>query len=346
MRIQSIDTFKGLAILAVVIIHTEPFLAVHAIKANWYWYYLGNSLQQISSFAVPFFFIAAGYFFSHGIQKKGLFKTWQQYTSRLSALLLIWIVIDGIAWGQWLEQIIYQKSLSPLLWNLSAIPSFAVKRPDLFLFRGTALPLWFLISLIISVSLLALCVKISLRPAVLLSLGFSLYFFSLITSSYSATPLGIGLSLPLEQRGPFIAFSFLAIGHFIAACGVPVKYSSLILAVAAFMVFGESVILSKIENIPFIERPYLISTSLFASGVFLFAIQNPTFGATSIISKIGNRSLGIYFVHTPVIGALGIIRSSIVHPIWEVIFPIMVLTLSYIFVVFLLKIRYVRASVL
>ena len=71
MRIQSIDTFKGLAILGVIVIHTEPFLAIQAIRVKSYWYYLGNALQQISSFAVPFFFVAAGYFFSQGAVKGG-----------------------------------------------------------------------------------------------------------------------------------------------------------------------------------------------------------------------------------------------------------------------------------
>jgi surface polysaccharide O-acyltransferase-like enzyme len=91
MRTQSIDTFKGLAILAVVIIHTEPFLAIQAIKNDWY--YLGHSIQQISSFAVPFFFVVAGFFFSQGIRKEGLTGRWWLFVKRFSVILLVWIVI-------------------------------------------------------------------------------------------------------------------------------------------------------------------------------------------------------------------------------------------------------------
>lgn len=118
MRTQSIDTLKGLAILAVVIIHTEPFLAIQAIKNDWY--YLGQFIQQISSFAVPFFFIAAGYFFSNGINKEGPLSRWWLYVKRLSVLLVMWIVIDGMFGGAWLKEIFQARSFSPLLWNLNA----------------------------------------------------------------------------------------------------------------------------------------------------------------------------------------------------------------------------------
>lgn len=343
MRTQSIDTLKGLAILAVVVIHTEPFLAIQAIKNDWY--YLGHSIQQITSFAVPFFFVAAGYFFSQGIKKEGLTCRWWLYVKRLSALLLIWIVIDGIFWGEWLEQVLEAKSLSPLLWNLNAIPSFAAKRPDLFLFRGTAVPLWFLISLIISISILALCIKLSVRPGGLLFIGFCGYFFSLITSFYAGTPLGIGLSLPLEQRGPFIAFLFLVIGHFLAIHHVSVRSSWLTLAASILLVFIESSALSYFAEAPFQEKPYLFSTMLLATAAFIFALQYPSFGADSFVSKIGKCSLGIYLVHTPVLGALGLARSSVIHPLWEVLFPTIVLALSYAIVIGLTKMPYLRASV-
>ena len=343
MRIQSIDTVKGLAIFAVVLIHTDPFLVIPSIAADWY--YLGQALQELSSFAVPFFFVAAGYFFSKGISKEGLSSRWWKYTSRLSVLLVIWIVIDGIAWDQWLEQIISAKSLSPLLWNLSAIPSFAINRPDLFLLRGTAVPLWFLVSLIIAVSLLALCLRLSLRPSVLLLIGLCAYGFNLVTSAYAETALGIGLTLPLEQRGPFIAFAFLSIGHWFSVRSVSAGSGVLILLAAVLMVFVESALLSHFSGQPFQERPYLLSTILLAGSAFLVAIQNPALGSTSIVSKIGARSLGIYFVHTPVLGAVNVMRTAVVHPIWEIFFPLMVLMLSYGVVKLLMKVPFARSAV-
>jgi peptidoglycan/LPS O-acetylase OafA/YrhL len=180
---------------------------------------------------------------------------------------------------------------------------------------------------------------------VLLFIGFCGYFFSLITSFYAGTPLGIGLSLPLEQRGPFIGFFFLVIGYFLALHHVSVRSSSLILVTSILLVFIESAALSYFARAPFQEKPYLFSTMLLAPAVLIFALQHPGFGADSLFSKIGKCSLGIYLVHTPVLGVLGLARSSVIHPFWEVLFPAVVLTLSYAIVIGLMKTPYLRASV-
>ena len=240
MRIQSIDTFKALAILAVVVIHTEPFLAIKAFREREYWV-LRRQCATASILLCDSILFYCRRIFLLTRYRNGRFADtrWQRYVSRLSTLLLIWIVIDGIFWGHWLEEIIRSTSLSPLFWNLRAIPSFAVNRPDLFFFRGTAVPLWFLISLILSISLLALCIRLAIRPTAIIVVGCCAYIFSLMTSFYLSTPLGIGLTLPLEQRGPFIAFAFLAIGHFFAMRNISVRSSALVLAAAVVVVFVE-----------------------------------------------------------------------------------------------------------
>lgn len=343
IQIQSINTLKGLAILAVMVIHTEPFLASPILKDNWIWYYFGHALQQIASFAVPFFFVTAGFIFTHDIEKQRLSDKWWKYTSRLSMLLLIWVLIDGVNWGKWLEEIIKTQSYSSILWHIHS--SHLLKKPDISLFKGVV-TLWFLVSLITSVSFLALCIRFSIRPAVLLVMGACAYAFSLITSFYSDTPLGIGISLPIEERGPFIAFACLTIGHYFARRHIQFRFSALLLAFSLLMVFAESAALSYFTQTPFQERPYLFSTLLLAGSVLLYAIQNPTFGAQTIFSKIGNRSFGIYLVHTPVLGGLGLMRVIVIHPIWEVLIPFIVLALSYAIVNALLKVPYVRASVM
>jgi surface polysaccharide O-acyltransferase-like enzyme len=341
MRIQSIDFFKGLAILAIVVFHTKPFLAIPSMKNDWH--LLGQAIKQISSFGVPFFYVAAGYFFAQGIQKDGLLARWWPYVKRLSILLVIWVIIDAIFRGSWLLDILEAKSLSPLLANLSETPAFAAQYPDLFLLRGTAVPLWFLVSLIISISLLTLCIKLSVRLDVLLLIGFCGYFFSL--PAYSDTPLGIGLKLSLEQRGPFIAFLFLVIGHFLAVHQTPERSNALIVVASILMMFVESSALSYFSGVSYHGENYLLSTILLATSMLIFALQNPDFGAGSIISKIGNRSLGIYLVHWPVLAALFFMRGAFISPVWEVLFPVAILAISYAIVIGLMKLPYIRSFV-
>ena len=135
MRISSIDTLKGIAIFMVVLIHTKPFLAIPEVKQHWY--YTGNIIQQLSSFAVPFFYVAAGYFFSKGLEKGRIFDRWRNYCAKLLLLLLLWTLVDGIFGDYWLENVIKAKSIAPLLSNLREIPNFATNRPTLFFLRGT-----------------------------------------------------------------------------------------------------------------------------------------------------------------------------------------------------------------
>lgn len=343
MRIQSIDTFKGFAILAVVIIHTEPFLAIPELKGRWY--YLGQIIQQASSFAVPFFFVAAGYFYSQGLARDGLTSRWQKYVTKLALTLAVWILIDGFFGNHWLAQIKEASSLQPLLWNLIAIPSFAEKRPDLFFFHGTAIPLWFLISLIVSISALSLCIHLAIRPITILFLGLVAYTLSLLMSFYSGTGVGMGIVLPLEQRGPLIAFAFLSAGHFLAANRLPMEHPTLLVAASIALVFAETMALSIYFHTPFMERPYLFSTLPLAISLLLLAASKPTLGAESILSKIGNRSLGVYLIHTPVLGGFTEIRSLFVHPIWEIAFPVLVLLCSYALVLLLIKVPFLGRTI-
>lgn len=123
MRIPSIDWFRGLAIFAVVVIHTEPFLQKGTSWPDWS--LLGNAIQQLASFAVPYFFIVAGYFFAKGIELYGIESKAKSYALRILVVLVAWTIIDGIFWGAWLNAVWEARSIKPLLWNLAAIPRFA-----------------------------------------------------------------------------------------------------------------------------------------------------------------------------------------------------------------------------
>jgi peptidoglycan/LPS O-acetylase OafA/YrhL len=176
-------------------------------------------------------------------------------------------------------------------------------------------------------------------------MGFLAYALSLLVSTYSGTGVGIGINLPLEQRGPLIAFAFLSAGYFLTTDRISTQRVTLFVMCSAAMVFAESMALSVYFHVPFLERPYLFSTLPLAIGLLLFAASNPSLGAKSIVSRIGNRSLGVYLVHTPVLGGFTQIRSLFVHPIWEVFFPIMVLICSYAVVLLFLKVPFLGKTV-
>ena len=342
MRMPYIEAWRGAAAFCVVIIHTTPFLK--NLEPIGFWYYLGQVIQQSTSFAVPFFFITAGYFFSSGINSNGLKKQFIRYESRILKLLVIWVVIDGVFWADWLKAILDHGSLKPLLWNIYAVPSFAMKRPDLFFLRGTAVPLWFLVSLIGGMFLLTVLIRIGCNKNIILFIGCVAYLFNLCSSSYRNTLVGFGSYIPLEQRGIAIAIFFLAIGHFVARTKLTIN-GPVVLVVSVAAMFIEGIVLSLSNGNSFIEHPYLFSTAIVSFAVFLTAIQNPMVCDGSFMHKVGLMSLGIYLVHTPVMGALNYFRSSFKSPCFELLFPIAVFFLSIIIVFNLRKIRYLRSIV-
>lgn len=343
MRIPAIDTFKGLAILMVVFIHTKPFLIPREIRADWY--IPGQSILLLCSFGVPFFFVAAGYFFSHGLNRQTIGKRWWKYISRLLVLLACWTVIDGIFWTEWLQQILDRKSLAPLLWNLVAIPSFAMTHPVLFWSRGTATPLWFLFSLIAAITLLTLAIRYRLDRRFLVLLATMSYLLGLGYSSYVGTPIGFTEALPISLRGPLIAFAFVSLGHYVAIKQSHKVIGAALLGGGVLLVFGEAILLSYVLNVPFREQQYLLFTPVLALGGLIFALQHPDFGNGSWLQKIGTRSLGIYLVHVPLLEAFIMIRKSFISPAWEIMYPLLVLATSYLLVITVARLPYLRTLV-
>jgi len=342
MKLYSIEAVRAVAIFCVILIHTEPFLRLSTIQNGWF--FLGQIIQQLSSFAVPFFYIVSGYFFSRGVSRKGLKNQFSQYFIRILILLLTWIVIDGVFWGGWLESIIEHGSLKPLLWNIMAVPGFALNRPDLFFFRGTAVPLWFLFSMLSGVAFLSILLFAKLNRLMILGVGLSAYILSLSVSFYSDTFIGVGFVLPLEQRGVFISICFLSIGYFLEDCQININGIKLLL-ISVVLMFVESIALSISQNGVFTEHPYLFSTVLVSIGVFLTALQNPMVGVNSFLCRVGGMSLGVYVVHIPVLGALNYYRDLVISPVWELFFPVLVLLLSLLIVSLFMRIPYLRKVV-
>lgn len=308
------------------------------------WYYLGHIIQQLNAFAVPFFFIASGYFFSLGVDKHGLQKQLKKYIPRIALLLLIWVVLNGFFWGQWLQEVVENGSLRPLLSNLLFMPEYAASRLDVFLFWGTAVPLWFLVSLIEGSIVLSALIALKLGKNSILLIGTVAYTFMLSASLYSDTLIGTGFVLPFQQRGIFISVFFLSIGYFLAHSTINIS-SLKLLCGAVVLMFLESLLVSAHEGLVFEEHPYLFSTPIIATAVFLFATQHPTFGANGLLYKLGAISLGVYVVHTPVIGALDYFGKTTAHPAWELSYPFITLIISILIVNVLSKIPYLRKAV-
>lgn len=325
-RVTSIDAVKGVALIAVVAIHSEPFL--HSRPESFAWQLAGNAIQQLASFAVPFFFLAAGYLLHGRIDVAHPLRAWKAYVRRLVVPLIAWVIIDGVLQGHWVAQLWRAGSLKPLYWNALTIPTLAVHRPDLFLFRGTAVPLWFLVSLIGAVSVLALMVRWHCTRTHMVIAGLLSYAATLLMGTY-ALPLDNGtMAQLLEHRGPFIATSFVLLGFGMADSFRRANGTLAMLVFCLALVFAEASLVSMWRGEAFRERPYLMATLPLAMAVLSAALRHPGFGSGTPLPGLGRRSMGLYLMHIPVIGALGHLRLAFDSALWEVGFMTLVLMIS------------------
>ncbi len=67
-RIESVDVFRLIAIVAVIAIHTSPF-HVDVDGENEAYMYADMIINQLSRFAVPFFYVTSGYFWGLKVRK-------------------------------------------------------------------------------------------------------------------------------------------------------------------------------------------------------------------------------------------------------------------------------------
>ena len=86
-RIKSVDFFRLISILFVIIIHTTPF---GDLDFQFYKYFY-ITLNQAARFAVPFFFVISGFFYGSKIHHN--FVNPRSYTFlRLINFFLLWII--------------------------------------------------------------------------------------------------------------------------------------------------------------------------------------------------------------------------------------------------------------
>jgi surface polysaccharide O-acyltransferase-like enzyme len=324
MRIASIDFIRFVAVYAVIIIHTKPFmLDLFPDPSYRLVEYLFN---QPPRFAVPFFFITSGYFlaqkYANGSDQVAVCL---QYVKRLLFLLVTWSIVYALIPSDWprMYAVGYPHYAFEKLRQLSASPLT-------LLLEGSRVHLWFLSSLISGVIVVTLLVKTG-RNSLLIFFSVLLFAVGLLGASYSVTPLGVHLPF-YSRNGPFLSTICLAIGFLIYQKG-PFRLSPLqafsIAAAGLSLQVVESWALWKCFAIPMINHDYLIGTVVCATGLLLFALAAPDFGRKGNLYVLGKYTLGIYLCHLLFVDILGPWTPLVELHTWQVLLPIFTFLLSY-----------------
>ncbi len=338
MRITSIDTLRTIAIFVVIGIHSHPFRNLNLQIDLWF--------NQLNRFAVPFFFIAASYFFT----KKHLEGTkvtdlYIRYLTRLTIIFMVWTTIYfflplpskirtyGIFNG--LNQLIIER----ITW--------ITDHPITFLCQGLTIHLWFIISLILSLTMLY-GVIVRNQPGKIFLIAIPLYLFGLLAGAYSKTPLGITFDFNTRD-GPFFSTLFIAIGWWLAQRDFkPTLQLAWATIISGFLVqMTEYLLLSNTYGS--MSNPaqgnYLLGTVFFGTGVMFLALAIPQLGKYTPLPNWGKYTLGIYAAHLLVLNYAGKLTYFLPGIISQLLMPVLIYFITLAIVAILAKIKYIRSIV-
>ncbi len=315
-RHNGIDAFRYIAFIFVVLLHCFVTSDQEFHYSIW--------VYQAGRFAVPFFFIASGYFMARSDHKflEGVIKV----AKRLAPIFIVWLLIYFLLFGQ-IKDLLQLKSVVRLL-----------------ITGGKAsFHLWFLPALGISMIMILGLKRFSMNLSIFVA--FFLFLFGLLKGPYREF-FDIA-ALPISSRnGPFFSFAFVLTGYLISR-----KKISLSTRWAIFtMLFGlslqisEAFLISYFSNARFIHHDFLIGTYFFGVGVFFIALNTPSSKPVDFLARLGAVSLGMYCIHLMFIRWMeGYFERSILAE--DVIIVFTVIILSTISSFLLSKIPYLRKLV-
>ncbi|NLS11900.1 acyltransferase family protein [Vibrio sp. SM6] len=285
-HIASFDLARLIAIVAIVGLHCQMALTYWQLDGvPW----VGYIINQCARFAVPLFFIIAGFLIAPKVSKTPI-STLKRYSAPLLKVWLIWSVIY---------------LLVPLRWHLVLSEGYLAERQAYWQYllsqplnsalEGGMVHLWFIPALVCGVAIIALMARYRLL-AWLLPLSIALYFYGVMAGSYIT--LTEWPAPFFTRNGPFFATLMIAIGFTIALRHWRLSsLTAVILTVIGMALhFTEARWLMN-ANVAFNSHDFLFGTPLWACGLFLLLLNYPNIGAVPWVTKLTPHILGVYVLH-------------------------------------------------
>lgn len=298
-RIDSLDTLKGLALLAVVIIHIRgSFLTTQGLEDGIF----DLIMFSVSRFGVPIFFLISGFLLKKKFEEKGEKAYTKKYVKKL---FFYYILATAIYFAlQTILLLIEANTGIKLPRDITMEASFIEGTYDL-LYTGTAVrgSLWFFPALAISATLIYISEKLG-KFDTLLGLSITLHVIGILSNTYAV------LSIPLPERDAiFFGLVFTSIGFKLGGQKFQEvsSYSSEIVAASGIFLslnIIENMLLVKATGTSFIFQDYSFFTIPFAVSIFLLGLAKPDLGFSTRINLYGKYTLLGYIFHQIVGGLL------------------------------------------
>lgn len=278
-RYYQVDVMRFVCAILVISIHTSALYSFGDIP--------GKVLSLgIARIAVPFFFIASGYFFYERFNHEGYLKA---YIIRILKYYLI-------------SSIVYTLILFTFIKSRNSNILDLVKN---LLFNGVSPSLWFFPALIFSISVLYLFLKKNwIKPLVVVSLV--LYALGLIGDSYYGLVVGTPLENLVEmysavfvytRNGLCFGLPFLTLGVLINKYDMKNKLKHLkALTLLSAVIFASEAYVLISNNISKDNNMY-ISLMFLVSCIFLLSLRSKKILSDRKSKLLRDMSLWIYCLH-------------------------------------------------
>ena len=165
----AVDLARFFCAILVVTIHLAPFEA--GTLNGWANFWLQ---QWIARVAVPFFFVASGYFLfakmGHGPYRGDVVR---RYIKRMVVTYLIWSAIY-LPFSVELMKALVAGSDTP--WWVMYLRRFV--------FMGSYTQLWYCTGIVVAVAVVALLLRVGLRPGAVVAIGAAFYLVAVITNGW------------------------------------------------------------------------------------------------------------------------------------------------------------------
>lgn len=342
-RIESVDVFRLLAIIAVISLHTTPFSADLG-RVEKTFTYSNVLIDQTARFAVPFFFVISGYFWGLKVEPNhNPLAVTNTTAKRIAIIFASWSLIYLLPYN--LSGFYEYGLLGPIkiaYWHIVTL----LEQPSLLLLQGTKGHLWFLTALLCCLYISTLFVYKG-HIKMLLVFSIALYIIGIAAKAYVDTPIGIKTDFD-TRNGPFFGLVFFASGLMISRFKPNknwVKYGLLLTCFGYILQLSETYWLWKtFGTSP--KQEYVIGTYFVGIGVAVLSLSNHKLLCIPVLSTIGRMTLGIYAIHNIFVDLFGVVDKHLSHPLWEISYVFLVLGLSVISIVLLSKNRITRKIVM
>ncbi|WP_188312099.1 acyltransferase [Salinarimonas soli] len=275
-RIVGIDAFRVPAVLAVILIHSTP-TGQTEIGAP-------QIMNQISRFAVPFFFVLSGYFIGlRGIDSAS--STFYRVARRTLPVFIVWTSLYAIVAPGGIERTL---KVGTLIYTIITGGPFGYH-------------LWFLPSLIVCTAMATWLVT-NFRWFYAIIFALMLYVVGLCLSSYSGLFTGYGIwskGIWVARATPLIGTIYVISGIYLGVHGArsDIRLWAALLASGISIHLCESWALSRVGLSQFTASEFLIGTLGSGIGAFGFAANLQKTRTLEVAAKIGRYGLGMYCVH-------------------------------------------------